>query len=285
MNSFTEQKSEEYYSNSRPEILDLINPLSKKILDVGCGHGNLGNDLLEKQEAEIWGIEINEAVADIAAEKYYKVLVGNSENEIDKIPNEYFDTIILADVIEHTVDPWTLVKKSVSKLTEKGEIILSVPNISHWSIISRLLNTDFDYDDWGILDRGHLRFFSQNSIIKMLIMAGLFYTKRIATVNNFEKIPQEMLDTCEKLGIDAAKLKVESEVFQYIFRTVKKTNIDLIGIEFEKAQEKIKQQDYESAILYIDSIIEKFKELRIDNLDQLGFDLLLELKEKIENLK
>lgn len=284
MENFYDPKNKEYYQEGRVEVQRIVNPGSRTIMDIGCGAGNLGVDLKQKFDSEVWGIEIIDAAAQIAAEKLDKVLVGDAVEEVLNTPDQYFDTIIMADVLEHLVDPWSLLKNTVPKLKDNGEIVISVPNVGHWFVIKLLLNSEFYYSGFGTLDKTHLRFFTKKSAIRMLDEAGLYVLETFVTKADFEKIPIELLEACSKIGVDKNELEEDSAVFQFIFRTVKKSEIDKILEHVNDFQEKIKQQDYNSAIDYINLIINKFREFRIKQISQVNLDYLLQLQNDIKEI-
>ena len=85
----------------REDVQQIINPNSKRILDVGCGKGRLGAVLKSKLNAEVWGVEYVDDIASLAAEQLDNVISGPIEDAIVQLPDKYFDTIIFADVLEH----------------------------------------------------------------------------------------------------------------------------------------------------------------------------------------
>lgn len=171
------------YIGERNDILKLIPNKVKKILDVGCSTGILGEQIRNRNAAEVIGIEINREMAQIAQKKIDKVITENIE-EIklnDYFSYKYFDCIIFADVLEHLKDPWKVLKEVVNFLSSEGIIIASIPNVRHFStIISLCLNGYWPYKDRGIHDKNHLRFFTFKNIKEMFYIPGLeiLYIKR-----------------------------------------------------------------------------------------------------------
>ena len=92
------------------------------------------------------------------------------------VPEGKFDTIIAADVLEHLYDPWTVLKGMKKLLNETGKIILSLPHAAHCAIMSCLLEEDFQYGEWGLLDKTHIRFFGLHNIHALHASAGLAIT-------------------------------------------------------------------------------------------------------------
>ncbi len=86
-------KDKDYYKNLRPEMLSFLPQNSKRILDIGCADGYFSKALKEKNNAEVWGIELMSNVAKKTSKKIDKVLEGAIEDVIYKLPDNYFDAI------------------------------------------------------------------------------------------------------------------------------------------------------------------------------------------------
>lgn len=175
-------KPEGYYNNARLEMLKYLPNDAKKVLDIGCGNGILAEIIKSKNQAEVWGIELTESEANQAKEKLDKVLVGACEDFIDNLPNHYFDAIYFNDVLEHLIDPYTVLEKIKNKLSSNGVIISSIPNVRFYRTFYKVVfMKDWKYDDFGIMDKTHLRFFTSKSIKRM-------YTDLGYTINVHEPI-------------------------------------------------------------------------------------------------
>lgn len=162
------EKPEEYFVQTRPEMMKFIPKDSNTILDVGCGRGLFGNQLKHKFNAKVWGIEIDEKEGEQAKEKIDKVFIGDVVKLINEIPDKYFDCIVFNDVLEHLVDPYNLLLKIKTKLKVNGVIICSIPNVRYFFNLKNLMiKKQWKYEDAGILDKTHLRFFTEKSIKDM----------------------------------------------------------------------------------------------------------------------
>ncbi|MEL0457066.1 class I SAM-dependent methyltransferase [Flavobacteriaceae bacterium SZ-1-7] len=168
-----ETKPEGYYDNVRDEMLKYLPDEPKTIIDIGCGNGAFAEVLKEQTSAEVWGIEYMPNEAAVAKEKLHKVYSGRCEDYIDDLPENYFDVIYFNDVLEHLVDPYMVLKKIQSKLSDNGRIISSIPNVRYHNTFMRLLvRKDWKYEDFGVMDRTHLRFFTKKSILRMYLDLG-----------------------------------------------------------------------------------------------------------------
>lgn len=162
-----------YHSNVRNDILNIIPSKVKRVLDVGCGSGLLGKSLKDKGVQTVIGIELNKKAAGIASNRLDEVLIGDIEKvSLLQFGDAFFDCIIYADILEHLVDPWSVLSKHREFLSDDGFIIISIPNIRHIHTFWNLLRGNWTYVDRGIFDRTHLRFFTLRSIIESLNNAG-----------------------------------------------------------------------------------------------------------------
>jgi methionine biosynthesis protein MetW len=144
------------------KVASLIQPNSR-ILDIGCGTGATAAYLIDRREADLTGIEPSLERAKIAAAKGINVLAKElSESMLLEIGT--FDYILFLDVLEHVPDPGSLACLAKKFLKPKGSLIVSVPNVAHWSVRLNLLRGKFDYKQVGILDATHLRWFTGYSI-------------------------------------------------------------------------------------------------------------------------
>ncbi len=156
--------SAEYFQQVRSDVAQLVPHHCQNILEIGCGFGELGRLLIERQNCMIDGVEINPVAEPYLKEIYRRYWIGDIE-QIEFDQKQYYDCILLPDVLEHLVNPWALLKRLTVYLHEDGVIIVSVPNIRNLGILYRLLvQGRWDYESSGVLDRGHLRFFTRSGI-------------------------------------------------------------------------------------------------------------------------
>ena len=158
-----------YFEEVNPGIIqEVVSGL--KILDVGCGYGCLGEAMTKKGNI-VFGIDI----APEAVEKARKRIHFACEADATKpgslpveLREEKFDVVVLSDIIEHVYDPMALLINVKTFLKEDGELLLSVPNVASWATRLNLLFGRWEYTISGVLDRGHIRFFTLNSIKRLL---------------------------------------------------------------------------------------------------------------------
>lgn len=165
----------DYYNNARTEIADFLPEKLDKILDVGCGAGTTVGWIRQNRRC-VWigGVELHPDAAAKARGKLDSLYEGSIE-EIDlPIEENSLDLILCLDILEHLVDPWSVTCRLQKLLKPGGSMIASIPNVRSKKVILPLLfKGKWDYQEFGILDKTHLRFFTRDSAISMLEAAGL----------------------------------------------------------------------------------------------------------------
>jgi len=167
-----------YHSHPRPQMRAFVPDSARTILDIGCGDGAFAAGLRAErrergQELEIWGLELDAAAADRAAGHLEKVLTGPAQERVKELPDGRFDVIVLNDVLEHLAWPEEFLRDLRRVLAPGGCLVASIPNVRYffnvWDLVVR---GRWEYEDEGILDRTHLRFFTRASMGDLFARAG-----------------------------------------------------------------------------------------------------------------
>lgn len=196
------KKDTAYYKNIRPEMLGFIPEHAKTILEIGCGSGNFSAQLA-KEGVETWGVEPFEESANEASQKLTKVLIGTLDETLKDLPDNYFDAIVLNDVLEHLLEPWDDIVNLKSKLKKEGVLVTSIPNVRYSkNLFKMIFNRDWKYTDDLILDRTHYRFFTKKSIKRMYKDCGytILSIKGINVTKSFLYFPFAILFNIVLLG-------------------------------------------------------------------------------------
>jgi 2-polyprenyl-3-methyl-5-hydroxy-6-metoxy-1,4-benzoquinol methylase len=166
----------DYYHFVRREIKPLLPKSPSRILEVGAGAGATLKWLKTiYPEAETTAVELNPDLLDELKQNVDVAVIGQIDETFAELKT--YDLILLLDVLEHLSDSTATLRKLSKLLEHGGQIIVSVPNIAHLSIsVPLLLMRRFNYQDSGILDRTHLRFFVEDTAIKLLNDANLIVT-------------------------------------------------------------------------------------------------------------
>jgi SAM-dependent methyltransferase len=158
-------------------VLDAV-PDGARVLDVGCATGYLAAELVARG-CTVVGVEFDPVAAQQARAVCREVVVGDLESEAVRADVARavaaaggVDAVICADVLEHLRDPWTVLAWLRTLLDPGGRAVISVPNIAHWTARRALLRGRFDYRDFGLFDRTHLRFFTRASAWELAHRAG-----------------------------------------------------------------------------------------------------------------
>ena len=146
----------------------------RTILDVGCGIG-LNGKAGKERGAYVVGLEI--VPSSIARAKLLldEVKSANIENDevLEALKGRTFDLIMFGDVLEHTIDPLGVLRRLSTLLADGGHVIVSLPNVAAWTVRFNLLAGKFAYEQSGILDDTHLRFFTKVTATQLVEAAGL----------------------------------------------------------------------------------------------------------------
>ena len=146
-------------------------PPEGSVLDLGCASGGL-LALLRDRASFTAGVELSSAAAR-AADVADQVVQARIESPDLPFEPGSFDLVVMADVLEHLVDPPDALARAVSWVKPGGAIVVSVPNIAHWHARLVLLRGEWRSEETGLFDSGHLRFFNVERLDELVREAGL----------------------------------------------------------------------------------------------------------------
>jgi len=168
-----ETKPRNYYQGPRDDVWQFIPQNAATALEVGCGEGDFGFRLKQIGVRDVWGVELHESSGQQAQKVLDTVLIGDIADLVDQLPPDYFDLIVFKDVLEHMVDPFGVLAKIKSRVTQRGVVVSSIPNIRYYPVFRELLlHKTWEYEESGVMDRTHLRFFTVDSIRNMYQRLG-----------------------------------------------------------------------------------------------------------------
>ena len=205
-----------YYQNIPFYLEPFIPGKIQIVLDVGCSSGQIKFLLKDKMRlnCEIWGVEPELRSVEIAKQNLDTVFHGFFNHEID-FGGQKFDCIFFNDVLEHMYDPAEALTTAKKLLNEGGEIVASIPQVRFYKIIKQLLlQKDWRYEESGVMDATHIRFFTKKSIIRMFKECG-YEVETIKPICNVLPFNQ--------------KLKYLYRIFEFIIGDIFYTNYAVVA--------------------------------------------------------
>lgn len=215
-----------YYGNINLDVLRKIPVQSRRVLEIGCGFGRLGQAFKARVPASAyWGVELMDEPAQQARARLDGVLCANIEHDVGRVRElaDHFDALVLGDVLEHFQDPWRVLKALRSFMTPDGVCVACIPNVGHWSMVTELLQGKWRYADHGLLDRTHLRFFTLDTAVELFEKAGwtvLDALPRKLQQDASEAALKTLLPAAVAMGMDEDKARLNLTAFQWVIRAV-----------------------------------------------------------------
>ncbi len=147
---------------------------NQRVLELGCSSGYLSQYLKEDLDCNIVGVDIDGDALQQAARFCEQTVIADLDNNawLTDIKGLQFDVVLCADVLEHLKDPARMLKSLKPFLHAQSVLLVSLPNVAHASVRLELMQGHFDYESLGILDDTHLHFYTRDSLISMLMLAG-----------------------------------------------------------------------------------------------------------------
>jgi len=170
---------EEINVGALKQIPDNRTGAPRAVLDVGCGSGAL-SEMIKRRGYEVWGIEENQEAAARAARRIDRVMQVNLLHHgavRAAIGERRFDCLLFSDVLEHLYDPYTVLREYLHYLKDGGRVVISVPNALVWTNRLSFFFGRLEYQDTGVMDRTHIRWFTFRSAKRLLCAAGCTLVK------------------------------------------------------------------------------------------------------------
>jgi SAM-dependent methyltransferase len=206
-------------------LLGLVPEGVERVVEVGCSSGAMGAAFLAVHpQCEYIGIEVVPEFAEVARARCSEVMIANIEQMEDRSFEILFpiDCWIFGDVLEHLYDPWKALTRLRASLSARGCVVACIPNAQHWSVQGRLNSGRFRYEDEGLLDRTHIRWFTRRTIIELFDASGFEIEKMGGRV--FEEGPARgtampaIRAFAQALGEDPDVAEQDAMPIQYLVR-------------------------------------------------------------------
>ncbi len=209
-------------------VIRLVEPNSK-VLEIGAGPGSITRHLSGGKQCDVVALEVDESAIRKLKSHARRIVASdlNVANWAEQLAEEApFDYVIAADVLEHVLNPLAVLKGMKSLLGPKGSVILSLPHVGHHAIIACLMDEDFGYRDWGLLDKTHIRFFCIKNIEKLYADAGLAIAEAQFVVRH--PAETEFAEQWQKLSPElqqALRANPYGHVYQVVSRAMASNNV------------------------------------------------------------
>jgi glycosyltransferase involved in cell wall biosynthesis len=169
-----------------------------RLLDIGCSDGQFGA-LARRLGHQVTGIDVvkHEGVGG----RLDDFLEADLNDGLPPDAGAPYDCIVAADVLEHTIDPQRLLCDIADRLAPSGVVLVSVPNFAHWYPRARVVTGRFDYDQRGLLDRGHLRFFTRRSFERLVAECRLQIVRRAVVGTPIEDVVERGTRSPTRRGV------------------------------------------------------------------------------------
>ncbi|MCO4770435.1 MAG: methyltransferase domain-containing protein [Deltaproteobacteria bacterium] len=202
--------------SSHSQLLTMVGPPPRTVLDVGCGSGEFAG-LLEERGHRVTGIDSRPPSTPPS-----EFIEGNLAEGLPLDPQRTFDVVVLGDVLEHMAEPERLLAAARAHVAPGGKLLVSLPNAVHWSVRTQVARGNFEYTNRGLLDRGHLRFFTTKTATRLFESSGLRVVEHRVTPIPWERVvpggPARIVGrTIEQADYLLARLRPGLFAYQNIF--------------------------------------------------------------------
>ncbi|HEV7765294.1 MAG TPA: class I SAM-dependent methyltransferase [Thermoanaerobaculia bacterium] len=190
-----------------------------RVLDAGCGFATT-SARIEKLGNEVTGIEESAVACEVAAKRISRIV--NADLQQADLGDEQFDVLIFADVLEHVPWPAGVLKRYLRWLKPDGSVIVSLPNVGLWSVRFAHLFGRWEYEETGVLDRTHLRFFTRKSarwLLGSCRLSPIATTYNPGLVRPFVPLAKKMLSSPRPTGAQPADALLNSRSYQLYLKT------------------------------------------------------------------
>ena len=208
-----------------PELLALMRTDYSGVVEVGSSSGALARAYRQSNpNCSYVGIEIDADYSEASKAHCTEVLLGNVEHFSDAEFHRLCQAQcwVFGDALEHLYDPWKVLARIKTHSAPSTEVVACIPNAQYWGIQSVLNNGHFFYQDSGLLDRTHIRWFTRNTMIHMFLAAGFQVVAMAPRTGRqpTEAMAEGLQQIARASGADPAQALQDSVAFQYVMRAV-----------------------------------------------------------------
>lgn len=203
-------------NNSQTQIVKLVGT-DKVVLDVGCASGDTAAAMVD-QGCRVSGVDIEDAASPETRALMQDLVIADIQQTplTTLFKPESFDAVVFGDVLEHLVDPLATLRDAVGLLAPDGRVVVSIPNVAHAAVRLSLLEGRWDYTPTGLLDATHVRFFTRESVCRLLEDAGLVIEVLQSTVLDPVETEISIGSRLPAAVVEWVRLQPDALNYQYI---------------------------------------------------------------------
>jgi SAM-dependent methyltransferase len=220
-----------YYEGLNEKLYAAIPP-ARKVLELGCAAGRLGQKYKQSHPETTWvGVDCNPEALQMAAQRLDATFRINLDNDNLEAVGEGFDCIVIGDLLEHLKQPEKILEKLAQITTPNASLACCAPNMGHVSVLERLLSGDISYEDQGLLDRTHLRFLSCSSLFKILLDSGWLPTLHDAYLvgPGNPQLANKLIEAARLLSVPEATARRLLFTYQMVVQCKKRSEVANVG--------------------------------------------------------
>lgn len=212
------------------DLLNLIPADTRTIMEIGCSSGALAREFKKINPAcHYTGIDIDSTYVE-AAKRYCDT---TAVLDIDQAHADFYlehqdkEVWVFADALEHFKNPWGVLQNIRKIIPAGGSIVACIPNAQHWTVQVRLCTGNFRYEEMGLMDKTHLRWFTRKTIVELFDHSGysiVEFGARLLDEPQSEDYVQLIGDLAEFSGADPEEAMRDAKAFQYVVRAMPKSS-------------------------------------------------------------
>jgi len=212
------------HQNANLTVLELMPSNSMRVMEIGCGSGALAREFkIINPACHYVGLDVVEDYLIMAKRHCDETVLADIEKQDESFFEKYKDRDcwIFADSLEHLIDPWLLLRKVREVIPVHAYVVACIPNAQNWSLVGNLAIGNFRYQDSGLLDKTHLRWFTRQTMFELFEGAGFIVesvTSRIKDDPDNMPFLSIIKDIANFAGADVETVARDSIPFQYVFK-------------------------------------------------------------------
>jgi SAM-dependent methyltransferase len=216
-----------YYEGLNEKLYAAIPP-ARNVLELGCAAGRLGQKYKESHPETTWvGVDCNADALELAAQRLDRTFrISLDGDSLDTVGQDY-DCVVIGDLLEHLKQPEKILERLAQITTPSASLVCCAPNMGHISVLERLLSGDMSYDDQGLLDRTHLRFFSCSSLFKIFLDSGWLPSLHDSYLvgHNNPGLADKLVEAARLLSVPPATAKRLLFTYQMVIQCKKRSDV------------------------------------------------------------